>query len=176
MAAQEGNDTGINDLHNPTQGSSNRHKNTVELVLWVFSQFPVLPRHWQIPNSCKSELYCSSHPRRFVETKGAGFAESLSATAQNFSATVGDSLCYWPVFLKLVNTGTFQRTWSELGHMEWFSGHLSEGLGCRSSSQRSQHQGEHKCPLHPPAARTRPQLLPGPGTRAEAGLEWSHSC
>lgn len=111
-----------------------------------------------------------------METKGADLAESLSATAQNFSATMGDSLCYWPVFLKLVNRGTFQRAWSELGHMEWSSGHLSEGLSCRNSSHGSQYQGEYKCPFHPPAARTRHQLVPTPGTRAEAGLEWGHSC
>lgn len=46
-------------------------------------------------------------------------------------------------FYFLVNTGTFQRAWTELGHTECFSGHLSEGLSCRSSPHRIQQQGEH---------------------------------
>lgn len=113
----------------------------------------------------------------------------LSATEQNFSATVGDAFCYcggYSLLLACIFETSEYRNISECLERHGAHGMVLWSPLWRLELQKfiSQEsaQGEHKCPLHPSARKAarshgiRHQLLPTPGTRAEAGLEWSHSC
>lgn len=123
----------------PTQENTGRRKNMMELVLWTcaFSsqlgtgtgRGKFLAPGWksgvillltsqELPGAQRADgctVFSSHRHRTFLLWWGTQFC------------------CYWPVFLKLVNTGTFQRAWSELLHREWFSVQLSGGWGCRRS-------------------------------------------